>query len=351
MSDTHSWPKAYPDLNYKAELKSEPSHFHVSETLGFDFTGEGEHLYLYVEKVGQNTAWVAKQLAKWADVHSKHVSYAGLKDRQAITKQWFSIWLPGRADPDSKLEVEGVNVLSTIRHKAKLQRGALQKNAFVIVLKNTVSHSGDALSEVDRIKIESRLTQIRDHGVPNYFGDQRFGRSGGNVEEAIKSLGNKRLKHDKKSILLSSLRSYLFNQLLASRVTANTWEIPRAEEPVMLEGSRSWFLNGSEENINERISAWDCHPTGMLFGDLSEQEQSSGHVKDEVTFFESWPDIAQVLKTQRLKAGRRSLRMRPKDLSWTWQSNDLTLTFELPPGQYATTFITELFDCYENSPE
>lgn len=344
-----NWPKAYRDLGLKADFKTFPQDFVVIETLSFELTGEGEHLYLYVEKVGQNTAWVARQLADWANISVKDVSYAGLKDRHAVTQQWFSLWLPGKSDPELPLELEGVKILSSIRHQAKLQRGALKTNHFEICLRKIETQKDNQpICSEQMDQIDHRLKTIASQGVPNYFGDQRFGRDGGNVAEALKSLSNRRLKRDKKSILTSSLRSFLFNHLLAHRINNDTWLCPQTGEPMMLEGSRSWFIAGADEDLGPRLKEWDCHPSGMLWGDLNSKDKEQPYLIAEREFLSGWPKITEALDRQRLKAARRSLRMRPDNLVWRWQDRDLIVEFDLPAGQYATTFLDELIELHEN---
>jgi len=159
-----------PDV-LRATMRGVPEDFVVEEQLGFAATGAGEHLFLLIEKRGANTVWVAQQLARWAGVAEHAVGYAGLKDRHALTRQAFTVHLPGRKAPDlDGLAIEGVRVLASDWHQRKLPRGALRGNRFVLRLREV---------EGERHAIEDRLAKIAERGVPNGFGAQRFGREGG----------------------------------------------------------------------------------------------------------------------------------------------------------------------------
>ncbi|NQZ51464.1 MAG: tRNA pseudouridine(13) synthase TruD, partial [Moritella sp.] len=156
-------------------IKQEAADFVVIEDLGFELTGEGEHIFISIRKIGENTQYVARALAKAAGVSGKDVSYAGLKDRHAITEQWFGIHMAGKETPDfSVIETEQIKVLKIVRHNKKLRTGALKGNQFT--LKLTDLSSTDGLAE--------RLDKIKTIGVPNYFGEQRFGQHGNNIVRA-----------------------------------------------------------------------------------------------------------------------------------------------------------------------
>src|SRR5690606_6499281 len=157
----------------RAAIRSRPDDFIVEEMLGFEPSGQGEHLFLTIEKRGANTHWVAQQLARWAGIPEHAVGYAGLKDRHAVTRQAFTLHLPGREEPAlESLAIPGVDALAVHRHQRKLPRGALRGNRCTLTLREV---AGDADA------IEQRLCQVASRGVPNAFGEQRFGRDAGNV--------------------------------------------------------------------------------------------------------------------------------------------------------------------------
>ena len=214
-------------------LRSVPEDFLVEEIPGIEPDGQGEHAMLWVQKRGANTEWVARELAKFAGVPPMAVGYAGMKDRHAVTRQSYSVQLAGRPDPDwSTFPHQDVQVLSSTRHSRKLKRGALRGNRFVLVLRDV---------QGDRANAETVLEQIASRGVPNYYGEQRFGREGGNVAQALAMFGGRRVERQKRSIYLSAARSQIFNDVLAVRVERNAWDTPMDGEIWSLAGSRSWF--------------------------------------------------------------------------------------------------------------
>src|SRR5690348_15986051 len=211
-------PCAYGTPPLGARLRSSPEDFVVEEILGYDADGAGEHALLWVEKRGANTDWVARELAKFAGVSQVAVGYAGMKDRHAVTRQTFSVQLAGKPDPDwSVFPHAEVKVLAATRHSRKLKRGALRGNRFVLVLRD---------AQGDREAAERVLAQIAARGVPNYYGEQRFGREGGNVEQARAMFAGRRVERDKRSFLLSAARSHIFNNVLAARVERDAWDKP-----------------------------------------------------------------------------------------------------------------------------
>jgi len=191
-------------------LKAEAADFVVNEDLGFAPCGEGEHIFVRVRKTGENTAWVAGLLADAAGVARNAVTWAGLKDRHAVTEQWFGIHLPGKGEPDlSVIENDNIRILEVKRHNKKLRVGYLKGNHFTLRLTGLEQADG----------LESRLQAIATQGVPNYYGEQRFGRGGNNLEAAKAMFAGKRIKdRNKRSLYLSAARSMLFNAIVSARI-------------------------------------------------------------------------------------------------------------------------------------
>ena len=328
-------PWAYGAPPLRAQLRSAPDDFRVEEVLGYDADGQGEHALLWVEKRGANTDWVARELAKFAGVSQVAVGYAGMKDRHAVTRQTFSVQLAGKPDPDwSTFPHAEVKVLASTRHSRKLKRGALRGNRFVLVLRQV---------QGDRDAAEHVLQQIAKRGVPNYYGEQRFGREGGNVAQARAMFAGRRVERDKRSFLLSAARSQIFNSVLAARVERNAWDSPLEGEIWALAGSRSWF--GPEpfgEVLAERLARLDIHPSGPLWGqgDLPSKD-AAGALEQSIA--ESYSDLAAGLVAARMDQERRPLRLVPTDLKRRWLDDEaLELSFELPAGAYATVVVREL---------
>ena len=314
------WARACGAPIFAARIRTTPGDFQVTEELGFEFTGDGEHDYLWVEKTGTNTEWLARQLAVFADVPAKDVGYAGLKDRHAVTRQWFSV--PRWNSPDWKtLDVDGVEVLDVQRHNKKLRRGAHKTNTFRIVLR------GDDLN-IGVDALEKRIQTIRETGVPNYFGEQRFGRGGSNLALADVWASGKRLPRHKRSLAISSIRSFVFNELLDVRVQNGTWNTLLPGDTVNLDGTGSVFdVDEVDDELLRRCQEMDIHPAGELIGD------GSG------TGPERW--LAALAKA-RVEKGTRSLRLRVDGLEMQTDDGAVVLSFTLGRGAYATAVLREI---------
>jgi tRNA pseudouridine13 synthase len=308
------WPNAYPTSGASATLKRLNEDFIVTELPLQLPSGEGEHIWLDIEKNGANTAFIAQQLAEAASVQERDVGYAGLKDRYAITRQWFSIYLPKGETPDlTLLQHPEFNVLSQSRHVKKLRRGDLQGNRFRIVLRDVTG---------DRDAIEANLEAVASHGVPNYFGAQRFGHDGGNVMQGLAMLMREiRVRNPKKKgIYLSAVRSFVFNEVLALRIQQGLWGKTLAGD-VMDEAGR---------------------PTGPLWGRgrviTTDQAQAL-----ENAVAERHASLCDGMEHAGLNQERRPLVASPVGMSWEWpQANQLVLTFSLPAGNYATSVLNEI---------
>jgi tRNA pseudouridine13 synthase len=322
MTDAHyttlpQWPNAYPDSGASATLKAINEDFLVTELPLQLPSGAGEHIWLEIEKNGANTAFVAQQLAAAAGVQEWDVGYAGLKDRYAITRQWFSIYFPKGETPDlTQLQHPEFKVLSQSRHLKKLRPGDLQGNRFRIVLRDV---SGGP--EASRA-IEANLKAVASQGAPNYFGAQRFGFEGGNVEQGRAMLAREiRVRNPKKKgIYLSAVRSFIFNEVLALRIRQDLWSKSLPGD-VMDEAGR---------------------PTGPLWGRgrviTTDQAQAL-----EMTVAEAHATLCDGMEHAGLDQERRALVTRPADMTWEWQQADqLVLTFSLPAGNYATSVLNEI---------
>jgi tRNA pseudouridine13 synthase len=336
-------PRAHGPSVLAANMRTTPEDFLVEELPGFEPSGSGEHLLLTIEKRGMNTAFAARRIAEWAGVGEVAIGYAGLKDRNAVTRQRFSVHLPKRVAPDlATLETsddnERLRVLEHTWHARKLPRGALAGNRFVLVLRELAG---------EREAIESRLQSIAARGVPNYFGEQRFGRDGDNVANAMAMFAGRRVRREQRTLLLSAARSELFNRVLASRVQSASWDQALDGEVWLLDGSRSVF--GPEpfnDELAQRLAAFDIHPSGPLWGKGELRSQGDAAAVEVAAM--SGDDAAALragLEAEGLKHERRALRLKPSDLAWDWLDGDvLQLAFSLPPGTYATVVLAELGD-------
>lgn len=328
-------PYAFGVPSATAILKATPADFQVEEQLDITLSGEGEHLWLWVEKQGLNTEEVAIQLSKYAKLPVRAISYAGLKDRQAITRQWFSLHLPGKQDPDfSTAETEQWKVLQAVRHHRKLQRGAHKSNAFVIRLQDFHGDKDDLIQ---------RLQRIKDQGVPNYYGTQRFGREGFNVLKA-QEFAEQRILPDKRHVrsrLLSSARSFLFNQVLAVRVQQNTWNQIVMGDLIGFSGSHSFFPAAELAADDSRFAGLDIHPTVMLWG-KGALATTAVTQQLEASVAHQYQPLCVWLESANLEQERRISRLVVSDLTYEFHEQNIQLTFNLPVGSFATVVLREL---------
>jgi len=332
---TAALPRGHGEAVLRARFRVQPEDFRVEEIDGFEPAGAGEHLLLTVEKRGMNTAFAAKRIAAWAGIAEMGVGYAGLKDRHAVTVQRFSVHLPKRVAPElAGLQSEDLRVLAQSWHNRKLPRGALAGNRFELLLREAVG---------EREAVDARLAAIARDGIPNYFGEQRFGRGGDNIGAAQRMFAGQRVKRDQRSILLSAARSALFNAVLARRVAAGNWAGGVDGEVWMLEGTHSVFgPEPASEQTQARAQAQDIHPTGPMWG-IGEL-RSTGHAREiELAAVEEFDSLRAGLEAAGLKQERRALRVRVQELSWQWRPDGgLLLRFRLGPGAYATELLAEL---------
>lgn len=333
-------PRAHGAPVLSARYRVQPEDFRVNEIDGFEPTGEGEHLLLTVEKRGMNTVFAAKRIARWAGIQDMGVGYAGMKDRHAVTRQRFSVHFPKRVAPDlDTLVSDDLRVLASHWHNRKLPRGALKGNGFVLVLRDVAG---------DRAAIEARLQAISAQGLPNYFGVQRFGREGDNVEAARRMFAGQRVPREQRSIYLSAARSGMFNAVLAARIAAGTWATGDEGEVWMLDGSQSVFgPEPIDEATRQRALAQDIHPTGPQWG-LGELRSRDAVRALEEAATAAFADLRAGLEAAGMKQERRALRVRVHDLAWRWPADDqLELSFRLAPGAYATELLAELGEVTE----
>jgi len=317
-------------------IRQQPEDFCVDEILGFEPDGEGEHWMLHIQKRGSNTMWVAKQLARLAGVPPRDTSYAGLKDRHAVTTQWFSVWLPGKEAPDwQQINSDEIKLLAATPHSRKLRRGTLQGNRFQLTIRQLNG---------DQAELEKRLKHIAEEGVPNYFGDQRFGHDYDNLTQAGRLFRGEltRLSKHLRGLYLSATRSQLFNQLLAARINDGSWNKALPGDQMMLQNSHSIFaVDEVDETLEQRVTALDCHPTGPMWGRgrVSSSLQVEALENQVLAPFEEWRDG---LEWKGLKQDRRPLRVKVNDLTWQFGDDNLQLGFSLQAGSYATMVLREL---------
>uniref|UniRef100_A0A486XJY1 tRNA pseudouridine synthase D n=1 Tax=Rheinheimera sp. BAL341 TaxID=1708203 RepID=A0A486XJY1_9GAMM len=323
----------YAEPTATALLRQQPSDFVVEEQLNFTPSGSGEHILLYIEKTGQNTQYVAKQLAELTGLRARDISYAGLKDRHAVTRQWFCFKWPIKQDIDwQSWALEGCTILQMQRHYRKLRLGALKANRFNIRLA--------AVSDVSQVL--QRAEQIV-QGVPNYYGEQRFGINGGNLALAQQLFTGSSISDRKlRGLALSAARSFVFNQQVSERIRAGYFNTVLDGDVLQLNGSGSVFrAPQADSTLQQRLEAQDVHITACLAG-IGEPMVSSVAAGFEQQVLAQHQTLVQGLVEYRLKAERRAIRLLPQQLTIRQQGADIELSFALPAGRFATSVLREL---------
>lgn len=319
------------------QLKANPEDFIVEEDLGFEPDGDGEHLLVRIRKNGCNTQFVAEQLARFAGVHPRAVSYAGLKDRHAVTEQWFCLHLPGKADPNlSQFALEGCEVIRAARHRKKMRIGTLKGNHFTLVLRQ-LSNLAD---------IEARLQRIAEQGVPNYFGEQRFGRGGNNLVQATRWANNEIQVRErpKRSFYLSASRSAMFNLIASQRLADNTHREVMLGDALQLSGRGSWFVAKEDEfdTLQPRVNSNELLVTAPLPGDGPLGTTDAAEAFEQSCLTEC-AALWSLIKRERVEPARRAVMLQPLNMSWkSWDEVTLELKFWLPAGSFATSVVREL---------
>ncbi|WP_111413937.1 tRNA pseudouridine(13) synthase TruD [Billgrantia lactosivorans] len=322
----------------RGEFRAAPEDFVVEEILGFAPEGQGEHLWLWIEKRGLTTLEAVRHLARACGVPVRAVGYSGMKDRIAVTRQWLSVHLPGQSAPDdlaARLADCGVNVHEQVRHPRKLKRGVHRANRFQLRL------SGEAIGD----DLEARWAWLCRRGVPNLFGPQRFGPAGRNLARARALLARGwRKRDDREGMLLSAARSYLFNELTAMRLIDGNWRRLVAGDVVILDGSASQFsVVVVDAELSERADRLDLHPSGVLWG-TGDSLASGQALEYERALAERHADLCQGLEQAGVRMARRALRMRLGQPRLESAEGVAQLDFHLPRGSFATAVLRELID-------
>ena len=325
-------------VSCSASIRHQHGSFQVDEVLPFQPDGEGGHVWLKIRKRGINTDWLANELARFAKVPQVAVGYAGLKDRHAVTTQWFSIKVEGVTEPEwSEFKIANIEIIEQTRHGKKLKRGVLAGNTFDLHLTEMIG---------DLELWQEHLELIAQQGVPNYFAEQRFGRQANNLHAVgnwfLTGKGPK--KRQQKSMYLSSARSWLFNLILDQRVKSGNWNQAIEGDVMLLAGTKASLFNAelTDTNLLSRVKTMDIHPTGPLWGKGQSLTQNDCLAIEEQVLL-TWNDWQSGLEKAGMKQERRALRLYPQYFEWKYiADNELQLRFFLPAGSYATAVMREL---------
>ncbi|MFQ5594898.1 MAG: tRNA pseudouridine(13) synthase TruD [Anaerolineae bacterium] len=325
------------------ELKADLVDFVVEELPAYEPSGEGEHTFITIEKRGQNTLDVVRQLASALGIRQRDIGFAGLKDRQSIARQRLSV--PGIQPEDLLgLTLDGVQILDAERHRHKLRQGHLRGNRFRIRLRGTHPETAE--------RVPAILEVLTTHGVPNGYGPQRFG-----VAQQNHLAGQALLHNDRavlkqldvpnprsrrfRSLYLSAYQSYLFNRYLAHRIDNGIFDTVIAGDVAKKHDTGGLFIVENPEVEAPRATAFEISATGPIYGyRMMEARAEAGELEQAILGEERL--ALKSFRPARLKGTRRILRWHPDDLAWELIADDLILQFTAPKGAFATALLREI---------
>jgi tRNA pseudouridine13 synthase len=334
-----SLPFAAPDTSpILATLKDRPEDFEVHEVPAYLPSGAGEHVFVRFEKRGLDTEQSVRAIAHALGAPARDAGFAGLKDRHAVTTQWASFL--HRGDPEALLgaELSGVRVLEVGRHGNKLRTGHLAGNTFVVRLRGAPA---DRLADVERA-----LAWLAQHGAPNYFGVQRFGRDGDNVARARRWIveGDRGpARPFERKLLVSALQSSIFNVLLAARVEAGELDRIVDGDLVRKEDSGGLFVADGLAEVQARADRFEVSATGPMLGAAMRWPEREARRREEEARRAAGLEQAHLERFRRSGEGtRRPYRVGLRDASASADEAGIVVRFTLPPGAYATEIVREL---------
>lgn len=323
-------------------IKSEPEDFVVEEIPAYLPGGTGEHLYLWIQKRNLSAEQLIDHLAKTLGVSRNDIGMAGLKDRLAVTRQWVSVPAVAAEDKLTLLENDSVQVLQSARHGNKLRTGHLRGNRFQIRVRNP----GDGAMEI----AEQIAEEIRRLGVPNLFGDQRFGHDGQTLELGRSLLKGesfpKRIPFHRRKFLarlaLSAVQSELFNRVLSRRTEEGFLHRVLAGDVMQIVSSGAMFLAEDPSIEQPRFDQKETVPTGPLFGPKMKSTGGAVQELEEQILQEAGLTRDDFKRQAKLTpGGRRPLLIFPEELQIRPDDLGLWLEFTLPSGAYATVVMDQ----------
>ncbi|HUU02603.1 MAG TPA: tRNA pseudouridine(13) synthase TruD [Myxococcota bacterium] len=337
------WPPLLGDPPTSGVIRNQPEDFVVTEIPAYLPSGSGEHLFVFIEKRDLTTERVVQALADQLGMSPREVGTAGLKDRRAVTRQWFSV--PRTAGEHlSSFDLDGARVIESGLHGNKLKTGHLKGNNFRILVRDV---DPGAWPEIER-----RSIRLLAGGVPNYYGPQRFGRDGRNEQIGLELLCGKRRQGRGRTLrlLLSAAQSALFNDVLARRIERELFGRALAGDVMVKADSGGIFTCDDPQLDQARMDAFEIHPTGPMFGPHMRTPQGEALAMESRVLESAGLGPDDFLRYGKLTRGtRRPLRIVPAGLAVANAPAGIELSFDLPAGAYATSVLAEFFDYREAS--
>jgi tRNA pseudouridine13 synthase len=323
-----------------AKFVSNPGTFFVEEIPAYQPAGEGTHTYLWIEKKNLTTPDAIRRLARVFGTAERDVGYAGMKDRNATTRQWLSI---SGIEPAQALAaaVEGITVLSVSRHKNKLRVGHLRGNRFEVLL------SSVGAGEFDSIRAALQVFAAR--GVPNRYGHQRFGNAGNNVETGLAVLRGTRRKSDgrQRKLLLSAVQSAVFNRVLDLRDSGGGLLRVRSGDIMEKVASGGQFVCVDPATDQLRVDAGEIVPTAPLPGNrvMTPEPGTAARELEDLALAQLGIAVEEIAQVGRSLPGTRRpvvVKVTLVEPAVVEEGEGLRLRFSLPAGSYATVVLEAL---------
>ncbi len=311
----------------------------VEEVPAYAPSGEGQHLFMWIEKRGVGTFDAVSLLARALGRRDRDFGIAGLKDARAVTRQWVSIADVPAASVRG-LELDGVRVLEATPHGNKLKMGHLRGNRFAILLRGT--------GEEHLAPAQSALDELVRRGTPNYFGEQRFGKRGANLSRGLSILHGNPRKASRSmprrlfNLVVSAVQSEVFNRVLARRI--DSYDRLELGDLAWLHRNGACFAVEDLDAEQPRCAALEVSPSGPLPGpSMTQPTHRPGELEAAVLEeLELDPEVFGRMPRGTHEGARRALRVPVEDARVELAKRGLRVTFALPRGSYATSVLAEL---------
>ena len=323
-----------PGIGGRIKVREED--FEVEEVPAYQPSGQGEFLYLWLEKRDMGAEYFARQVARRLDLMPGEVGTAGLKDRRAVTRQWVSV--PATCEANlPRLEGDGIRVLETSRHTNKLKPGHLHGNRFRILVRNVDPDAEQRLPAL--------VEAVRRSGLPNFYGAQRFGRDGETFRIGMDLLNGqaRRVGSFLRKFALSAVQSALFNVCVARRLEDGLLQRVLAGDVMARWPFGGLFVAEDLPREQARLEAREIIPAGPMFGKKLFAARDEAARRESVVLEQAGLGPGAFAGFGKLLGGtRRYVYVWLEDLSATVEPEGVRLTVTLPAGSYATVLIREL---------
>ncbi|HEY8505205.1 MAG TPA: tRNA pseudouridine(13) synthase TruD [Gemmataceae bacterium] len=318
-------------------IKQEPEDFQVEEVPAYAPCGQGDHLFLWVEKRDVGAEFFLRELARRLGVPQGEIGTAGMKDRRAVTRQAVSV--PAAAEPHlGRIDGGGIRLLGVSRHTNKLRPGHLRGNRFRVLVRDVAPEKAELLGRL--------LGELRGQGVPNYFGPQRFGRDGETARTGMDLLagrGGKVRTPFLRKLALSAAQSVLFNLYLARRLRDGLFRRVLPGDVMNKWPQGGMFVARDVGEEQARFDRRETVHTGPMFGRKTFPAEGEAAEREASVLAGAGLSPESFTGFGKLLPGTRRMNLvYPDDVSASWDAAGVWLSFALPAGSYATVLLREV---------